>query len=69
MTFPFRLSPLIFHTVSDKNLTRGKAGYEASEWLPHERLESFTVSHLASDTTTLPTIVQYGPSGSTSKVI
>ena len=24
-----RLSPSIFHTVSDKNLRRGKAGYEA----------------------------------------
>ena len=30
MTFTSRLSPSIFHTVSDKNLTRGKAGYEAT---------------------------------------
>ena len=27
--FPCVKSPSIFHTVSDKNLTRGKAGYEA----------------------------------------
>ena len=32
MTFTSRLSPSIFHTVSDKNLTRGKAGYEARSW-------------------------------------
>ena len=30
VTFTSRLSPSIFHTVSDKNLTRGKAGYEAT---------------------------------------
>ena len=27
-SFPSRLSPSIFHTISDKNLRRGKAGYE-----------------------------------------
>ena len=30
VTFTSGLSPSIFHTVSDKNLTRGKAGYEAN---------------------------------------
>ena len=33
-----RLSPSIFHTVSDKNLRRGKAGNEASHVMLNQKL-------------------------------
>ena len=45
MTFTSRLSLSIFHTVSDKkNLTRGKAGYEATP-APRTYVRTYVHAH------------------------
>ena len=50
-----RLSPSIFHTVSDKNLRRGKAGYEARKRPFHSSYDSREDSHWGRDTRSLGT--------------